>query len=289
VTPRVSVCIPVYNGEAHIRAAVQSVLRQTYQDFELVIVNNNSSDGTVAEIEAVADERVRLIHNDETVDVATNWTIATNAATGRYVKIVCADDALAPDALERQLEGFQAAGDRRVALVAGQRDVVDADGRVIVRARGLAGMDGYVPGPQAISRCIRSGANPLGEAAAVLVDGEILRAVGPWQQPATYMFDLDMWFRILGHGALMAQPGSIAIFRVHRASWSSAVTRDQARDTRLLYRRYLDAADPATASQDYRVGAAMAEVLRFARGVTYILPSWALRRGHTDVLEETLA
>jgi glycosyltransferase involved in cell wall biosynthesis len=185
VTPPISVCIPVYNGDAHIRAAVQSVLRQTHEDFELIIVDNHSTDGTVEEIEAVADERVRLLHNDETVDVATNWTIATDAATGRYVKVVCADDALAPDCLERQLDAMRTASpDRPVALVAGQRDVVDNDGRLIVRARGLAGMEGYVEGPKAISRCIRSGANPLGEAASVLVDGDVLRNVGPWQRPA---------------------------------------------------------------------------------------------------------
>jgi hypothetical protein len=64
------------------------------------------------------------------------------------------------------------------------------------------------------------------------------------------------------------------------------VTRHQAKDTRTLYRRYLDAADPETVAGDYRVGAAMAEVLRFARGLTYALPAWALRRGRTDVLEE---
>ena len=61
--PPVSVCIPVYNGEAHIHEAVSSVLAQTWSDFELVVVDQDSTDATVEIVESFRDERIRLVHN----------------------------------------------------------------------------------------------------------------------------------------------------------------------------------------------------------------------------------
>jgi glycosyltransferase involved in cell wall biosynthesis len=180
MTPAVSVCVPVFNGAPHIAQALRSVLDQTYTDFELVVVDNRSTDGTADIVRGLADERVRLVEADVHVDAAANFTRATGLARGRYVKLLCADDALAPRCLERQVAAFEAPGAEAVTLVAARRDLIDEEGRTVMRAHGLGRMTGRLAGPEAIRRVVRSGGNPLGEPAAVLMRGDALRAVGGW-------------------------------------------------------------------------------------------------------------
>jgi glycosyltransferase involved in cell wall biosynthesis len=273
VTPTVSVCIPVYNGAAYIGEAIRSVLDQTYSDLELIVVDNVSTDGTADVVTGIEDPRLRLLRPSEHVAAVPNWTRAIAACEGRYVKLVCADDTLAPDNLERQVAALEAHSE--AVLACAQRDIVDEAGRPLVRARGLAGMSGYVDGPDAIARCIRTGANPIGEAAAVLMRGDVLRRVGPWSDRFGYMSDIDMWFRLLEHGGLVAMPGALATFRVHSASWSNAVSRQQARDTRALHRYWAAQVGPRVGRADRVIGAVQAEIVRIGRQV---VSSSAFRR-----------
>lgn len=97
--PLVSVLLPVYNGEATLREAIKSVLAQDYQNFELVIVNNASTDGTGAIIaDYIDDRRIRLINNDKTIPRLENFVKAFDAAAGqsRWLKFIGDDDRLLP-------------------------------------------------------------------------------------------------------------------------------------------------------------------------------------------------
>ena len=80
--PLVSVLTPVYNGEAYLTECIESVLSQTYQNFEYLIVNNNSTDGTlqIAQHYASLDKRIRIHSNDELLDVISNHNRAFNLA-----------------------------------------------------------------------------------------------------------------------------------------------------------------------------------------------------------------
>jgi glycosyltransferase involved in cell wall biosynthesis len=273
VTPTVSVCVPVYNGAAFIGETIRSVLAQTYTDFELIVMENVSTDGTADVVRAIDDPRLKLICPDEHVPAPENFARATAACSGRYVKMVCADDTLKPECLERQVAALEA--QPRAVMVASQRDIIDAEGEPLVTARGLAGMRGYVPGPEAVARCIRTGSNPLGESASVLIRGDALRRVGPWRDTFGYMIDLDMWFRLLEHGGLVALPESLATFRVHAASWSNKLARQQAGDTRRLHRYWAEQIGPEIGRDDVRIGAVQTEVVAFGRR---IVSSPAFRR-----------
>jgi glycosyltransferase involved in cell wall biosynthesis len=106
--PLVSVLTPVYNGEEYLEECIQSVIRQTYTNWEYVIVDNLSTDGTpaIAQRFAAEDSRVRLVRASEFLDIYGNHNRALGeiAAESRYCKIVQADDWIYPECLERMVD-----------------------------------------------------------------------------------------------------------------------------------------------------------------------------------------
>lgn len=93
-----------YNAEKTIEQAIRSVLAQTYQNFELLVVNDCSTDGTVSVIQGIRDERIRLIHNERNSGVSYTRKHGLDAARGEWIAILDSDDAWAPDKLEKQMK-----------------------------------------------------------------------------------------------------------------------------------------------------------------------------------------
>ena len=100
---KVSVILPVYNEEKYIRKAVDSVLNQTFDDFELIIVNDGSSDDTLDIIKGFEDERIKLI-NQTNQGPGASRNNALEIATGEYIMFLDGDDWYCPDALKTAYE-----------------------------------------------------------------------------------------------------------------------------------------------------------------------------------------
>ena len=96
---KLSVCIPVYNGEAYIGETIGRVLKQTYQDFELIVVDNASTDSTVRIVEAIQDKRIHLFVNERNVGMAGNWNRCLEKVDTEYIQILCADDIIGENCL----------------------------------------------------------------------------------------------------------------------------------------------------------------------------------------------
>lgn len=106
----VSIIMPCHNGEKYIRDAINSVLSQTYTDWELLIVDDNSSDNSVNIIEDFAkkDERIKLLHTEKSTGLpATARNIGINAARGRFIAFLDCDDIWLPVKLEHQIPLFK--------------------------------------------------------------------------------------------------------------------------------------------------------------------------------------
>lgn len=102
-TPLISVCMATYQHEKYVGDAVRSVLNQSFADFELVIVNDGSTDSTAAHISEFNDPRIVVIHQqNQGPSAATNTAIA--AARGKYVALFSGDDVCHPDRLKVQLQ-----------------------------------------------------------------------------------------------------------------------------------------------------------------------------------------
>ncbi len=127
--PRVSVVTVAYNAEPYIEQAIDSVLAQTEIDFEMIVVDNASTDGTCAIIEQYAyrDPRVRLISSSENFGAGHGRNVGIHAATGDWVAILDADDWYRPDRLETLLD----AAERDGADVAADNQYFIMDGAAI--------------------------------------------------------------------------------------------------------------------------------------------------------------
>jgi glycosyltransferase involved in cell wall biosynthesis len=101
--PRVSIGLPVFNGEKFLCDALDSILAQTFRDFELIISDNASTDRTreICESYAAKDDRVQLVYNDVNLGAARNYNIVVERSTGEYFKWAAHDDVCAPEFLER--------------------------------------------------------------------------------------------------------------------------------------------------------------------------------------------
>lgn len=102
--PRVTVLLPVHNGGTFLRPAVDSILAQTYGDFELLVIDDGSTDGSVKSIEAERDSRIRLIHNPSNLGLIVTLNKGVALAKGAYLARMDADDLCEPKRLERQVE-----------------------------------------------------------------------------------------------------------------------------------------------------------------------------------------
>lgn len=105
--PLVSVIIPAYNRENTISRAVQSVLNQTFQDFEIIIVNDASWDNTTNMIGSFKDPRIHLINHDFNKGASASRNTGVKNATGNYVAFLDSDDEWVPSKLEVQLKAMQ--------------------------------------------------------------------------------------------------------------------------------------------------------------------------------------
>jgi glycosyltransferase involved in cell wall biosynthesis len=103
LTPLVCICIPTYNAEKTIAATLRSVLDQTYQQLNIQIVDNHSSDGTVAIVESFSDERITLHRNSENLGGEGNFNRCIALVTGKYTAIYHADDIYGPEMVAAQV------------------------------------------------------------------------------------------------------------------------------------------------------------------------------------------
>lgn len=267
-SPAVSVCVPTYNAAPFVAATVESVLAQTYTDFELIVVDDASTDDTAGLVGGYADRRIRLLRNGHSLGLAGNWNRAVGEARGRYVKLLCQDDLLRPDCLAVQAGVLDDPAQAGVALVCARRDIIDEAGKVLIPGRGMR-RAGRVPAAEALRRIVRAGTNAIGEPVAVLFRAGAFARAGGFDGASPYMIDLDLWARLLRYGDLYAVRQTLAAFRVSRAALSTVIAASQARETRNLLRRLRDESPGMISRADLLIGMAKATALAHARRLAY--------------------
>ena len=235
--PRVSVCIPTFRGEATLDAAIQSVLDQSYADFELIVVDDNSPDETAATVARFSDPRMSYHRNPTNLGPEGNWNRCLALARGTYVKLLPHDDVLRPECLARQVAVLEADHDERIALVFSARDVLAPDGTRLLRRGYLRGREGRLDAAEVASACVRRGTNLIGEPGAVLFRRSLAERVGKFDATNPYVIDLDYWVRLLAHGDAWYCAQALAGFRVSAGQWSVRIGSGQSRDFRSFVKR----------------------------------------------------
>ena len=121
----VSVCIPCYNAEKTIEKTILSVLNQTYSNIEIIICDNKSTDHTVQIIHSISDSRLKLYKNETNIGIVLNFQKSLSYATGQYVKMLCADDIISLDCIEKQLNAFIKNKDKNISIVVSEKEVIN--------------------------------------------------------------------------------------------------------------------------------------------------------------------
>ncbi len=201
--------LPVWNGEAFLEQAMESILRQTLSSFELIVIDDGSTDRTAAIAEKLAsgDGRVRVLRRPhEGLSAALNAGIA--AARGEYAARMDADDISAPDRLEKQVAYLDA--HTACVAVGAWIDVVDEAGRHI-------GLKTFVTTHDEISAALLCGVSPMAHP-TIVARREALRAAGGYDARRYPSEDLDLWFRLGESGELANLGEALLQHRRHKAA-----------------------------------------------------------------------
>lgn len=267
--PLVSVCIPTYNGAKYLPSAIQSVLTQSFRNFELVVVDNHSTDDTREIVKSFADPRIRYICHERTISLEDNWNFCVGAAKGRYFKLLPHDDLLEPECLNEQVAILEADNRQEISLVFGSRRVIDDQGRRLLARGRLAHKRQRMDGQALIRRSIRAGTNLIGEPGNGLVRSSVVARTGGYSTRHPYMTDFDFWLRVLQHGDAYFTATPTSSFRVTLGSWSAAIGRAQYLDFRNFVSQV--AADPrlGITATDRFIGLTMARINTMARLLIY--------------------
>lgn len=227
--PSVSVCIPVYQGADHVGRAVQSAIGQTFGDIEIVVRDNGSTDGTSDVVRSFDDPRVRLVRSETTVPLPENWNEAVRLCRAPLVKVVCADDVLVPDCLERQMPAL---ADPEIVLSVGRIDMIDEDGDVIVGNCGVRGLVGPHDAQEAARKIVLHGGNPIGPPISGLFRRAAFDAIGGFDGSRVFLMDLDLWTRLLAHGRLHGIDATVGGYRISAGTVSGRAGRAEFRSQR---------------------------------------------------------
>jgi glycosyltransferase involved in cell wall biosynthesis len=220
---KVSVLVPVYNGEAFLAECLGSILAQDFADMEILIADDASTDGSVTLVEryAARDSRIRWWRNPDNLGLTRNWNDCLRAAKGEYIKYVHQDDKLiSPLAIRKMVEVLD--NHPEVSLVSSASMVLDEHSRVIELRKYFK--PGVMEGRRVIVRCLERLENMIGEPSVVMFRRE--QATRGYNEQLQQLVDLDLWFQLLEQGrfAYVAEP--LCAFRRHAAQQSESNRRD---------------------------------------------------------------
>ncbi|MBD2121172.1 glycosyltransferase [Trichocoleus sp. FACHB-262] len=212
--PLISVVIPAYNAEKTIEATIDSVLNQTFSDFELIVINDGSLDTTADIVSNIQDSRIKLISQPNSgPQKSRNRGICE--AQGEYLAFLDADDLWTPDKLEAQLKSLRANPDAAVAY--SWTNYINDTDQVIGRGS-YRKATGNVYLDLLLLDFIGSGSNPLIKKQALLETQGFDESLVAGQ-------DWDMWLRLASNYLFTVVPAPQVLYRHSSESWSSNIKR----------------------------------------------------------------
>jgi glycosyltransferase involved in cell wall biosynthesis len=262
MSPTVSVCMPTYNQAKYLPEAIESVLRQTFLDFELLIIDDRSTDNSADIIQSYSrrDQRIRFLVNEHNIGMVNNWNRCIEEASGEYIKFLFGDDVLAsPAALARMVSVLES--NDRIVLVASARNLIDHQSRVknvISEYVGRSPCDGK----QVIMDCLLDQQNRVGEPSVVLFRKR--QAMRGFDRRYRQIVDLEMWFHVLEQGMFAYIHDPLCSFRHH-----------DTQQTRFNLEQCLHIDEPHMLIQDY-AGKPYVRFSRVMRAYMTYFPAYGL-------------
>ena len=216
--PRLSVCVPTCNGEAYVADAVHSVLQQSYTDFEVVAVDDGSSDRTLEILQALSDPRVRIYQNPHRQGIPGNWNVAVALARGEYVCVFHQDDVMLADNLARKMALFDT--DPGLSLVHSRAERIIEEGAPTHLDDWMEKTEtDFVEEGEAYFRKLLLRGDCIC-APAVIVRREQFAALGGFNEALGYACDYEMWMKLCVEGRVGFVHDALVGYRWHAANAS---------------------------------------------------------------------
>jgi hypothetical protein len=233
--PAISVCIPTYNGAKYIAQTIESILNQTFTDFEIIVSDDGSSDNTLEIVGLFNDPRIVRIDRLSKVGAEANWNNAVANASASLVKLVCQDDILYPECLEVEVQTMSKSENQDVSFCFHLRDFVTPNSRKLSARRvGYSNLQKYSK-TEILKKVVRSGGNPIGEPMAVTMRKISLNSAGKFR--GDYVIDLDMWSKLSDQGSALFIEQHLSAFRISKTSWTSSLKKSQLSSVRALSKK----------------------------------------------------
>jgi glycosyltransferase involved in cell wall biosynthesis len=234
---QVSLCIPVWNGAAFLPEALASALGQTFQDFELLVVDDASDDASAAIAAAADDPRLRLLRNERRLGIPGCWNRCLAEARGDYVKFLFQDDLLTPGALATLVNTLER--EPSAVLAFGPREIRhEGDGDMPLRGEVYgAALEGFyaslraapcrvLRGLDLVEGALEAGRdlaiNVIGEPSFVLFRRAAVVRAGGFDPSFAQLVDWELYLRIAREGAVAFCDEPLGVFRVHARAQSIA-------------------------------------------------------------------
>ncbi len=204
-TPLVSVLMPVYNAEAFLARTLDSLLCQTYKNFEIVAINDGSTDNSLDILQRYAhmDDRIVVINQDNKGLVYT-LNKAAALAKGEYLARMDSDDLSLPRRFELQLEAFEK--NKSAVLVAGCFDVINEDDETLYHES--------VPTEKEELKRALFARNPIAHG-SVMLKKSVFEKVGGYSSECGPTEDYELWSRLIEFGDFVGVPATIFRWRIN--------------------------------------------------------------------------
>ena len=225
-TPLVSICIPAYNAALTIKQTLDSVLKQTYSNIEVLVVDNCSTDNTKEIVRSFADVRLKLIENEVNIGAWPNCDRCIELATGEYIAIYHADDVYESEMVQKQVEFLQTNAQAGVVLTAAR--LIDEQSKPIklcsVPAKVLNANNTYTFSQ--LIKGILHHSNFLFCPSAMVRSSIYKNEIVSWRGDLfASSADLDVWLRIASHHLVGILPIPLLNYRISSHQWSAQVRR----------------------------------------------------------------
>lgn len=206
--PKVSIVVPTYNYAHYLDETIQSALDQTYQDYELLIVDNHSTDNTEQVIQKyLGDPRVAYHKNPKNLGLVGNWNKCLELANGEYIKFLCADDKFHPEMLEKYVAVMEQYPN--VSLVTCDKQAFGSKTHQTITP-----LTHLVEGRTANLHMLIGKYCWIGEPTSVMFRKRDLK-VGNFSNEYNQYVDWEMWIRLLTAGDCYIVPEILAYVRFH--------------------------------------------------------------------------
>ncbi|VXD23286.1 glycosyltransferase [Planktothrix paucivesiculata] len=212
----ISVIIPVYNGEKTIKETILSVLNQTFKDWELIIINDGSTDSTMEIIAQIQNSRIRVF-NCENAGLAKSRNRGIDHAQGEFISFLDSDDLWTTDKLETQFQALKKHPEAAVAY--SWTDYIDQSNQFLHSGRHIT-KHGNVYSELLVCNFLENGSNAL-------IRKQVFAHVGQFDTSLTAGEDWDMWFRLAAVYPFVGVPAVQVLYRVSATSMSAKIKNQE--------------------------------------------------------------